>query len=80
MHKDLLQKGEWVTSFKDAYFHRIYFRPTLSPAYRDFSSSVSRIRFGSKHGKSELEPKQIFDFVDYQYDLREGKVRPALEH
>ena len=29
--------------------------------------------------KSELEPKQIFDFVDYQYNLREGKVRPTLE-
>ena len=29
--------------------------------------------------KSELEPKQVFDFVGYQFDLREGKVRPTLE-
>ena len=25
--------------------------------------------------KSELEPKQIFDFVGYQFDLRAGGVR-----
>ena len=29
--------------------------------------------------KSELEPKQIFDFVGYQYDLRLGKVRPTRD-
>ena len=27
--------------------------------------------------KSELEPKQIFDFVGYQFDLRSGRVRPT---
>ena len=26
---------------------------------------------------SELEPKQIFDFVGYQFDLRAGRVRPT---
>ena len=29
--------------------------------------------------KSEMEPKQIFDFVGYQFDLREGKVRSTFE-
>ena len=29
--------------------------------------------------KSELEPKQVFNFVGYQVDLREGKVRPTPE-
>ena len=29
--------------------------------------------------KSELEPKQIFDFVGYQFDLRAGQVRPTLD-
>ena len=29
--------------------------------------------------KSELEPKQVFNFVCYQFDLREGKVRPTPE-
>ena len=27
--------------------------------------------------KSELEPKQFFDFVGYQFDLRAGRVRPT---
>ena len=27
--------------------------------------------------KSELEPKQIFNFVGYQFDLRAGRVRPT---
>ena len=29
--------------------------------------------------KSELDPKQIFDFVGYWFDLKEGKVRPTLD-
>ena len=29
--------------------------------------------------KSELDPKQLFNFVGYQFDLKEGKVRPTLE-
>ena len=27
--------------------------------------------------KSELEPKQVFDFVGYQFDLRSGRIRPT---
>ena len=29
--------------------------------------------------KSELEPKQVFDFVGYQFDLQSGRVRPTLD-
>ena len=29
--------------------------------------------------KSELDPKQIFNFVGFQFNLREGKVRPTPE-
>ena len=29
--------------------------------------------------KSELEPKQVFDFVGYQFDLKSGRVRPTLD-
>ena len=29
--------------------------------------------------KSELDPKQVFYFVGYQFDLQEGKVRPTLD-
>ena len=30
--------------------------------------------------KSELEPKQIFDFVGYRFDLKTGRVRPTQDH
>ena len=30
--------------------------------------------------KSELELKQICDYVGYQFDLKEGKVRTTVEH
>ena len=30
--------------------------------------------------KSELDPKQVFNFVGYQFDLKEGRVRPTPEH
>ena len=29
--------------------------------------------------KSELDPKQVFDFVGYQFDLKCGRVRPTLD-
>ena len=29
--------------------------------------------------KSELEPKQIFNFVGYRFDLESGRVRPTLD-
>ena len=29
--------------------------------------------------KSELDPKQIFDFVGYQFDLKTGRVRPTQD-
>ena len=32
-----------------------------------------------KKEKSELVPKQVFNFVGYQFDLKEGKVRPTPE-
>ena len=30
--------------------------------------------------KSELVPKQVFNFVLYQFDLKQGKVRSTPEH
>ena len=30
--------------------------------------------------KSELEPNQVFNFVGYQFDSKEGRVRPTPEH
>ena len=44
---------------------------TLVPLCRELSWLVNK--------KSELDPKQVFNFIGYQFDLREGKVRPTPE-
>ena len=56
----------------------------LSPAYTESGSSlpgVCQIAPGwiVNKEKSELAPKQVFSFVGYQFDLKEGKVRPTPE-
>ena len=43
---------------------------TLVALYRELGWLVNK-------EKSELEPKQVFNFVGYQFELREGKVRPT---
>ena len=53
--------------------------PNLSQAYTDLGSSLSRTRLAGEQEKSELDPKQVFNFVGCQFDLREGKVRPTPE-
>ena len=51
--------------------------PGLSPAYSGSSEKCQELDWLVNLEKSELEPKQIFDFVCYQFDLRTGRVRPT---
>ena len=55
--------------------------PNLSPAYTDLGSPLSRTKLAGKQKKekSELDSKQVFNFIDFQFDLKEGKVRPTPE-
>ena len=48
--------------------------PGVSPTHSRSSENMPRTRLASELEKSELEPKQIFDFVGYQFDLRAGRV------
>ena len=48
--------------------------PSLSPAYTGSRKYVSRFGLAG-----ELEPKQVFNFVGYQFDIRSGRVRPTLD-
>ena len=45
---------------------------TLVTIYQDLGWLVNR-------EKSEPDPKQVVDLVGYQFDLKEGKVRPTLD-
>ena len=51
----------------------------LSPAYTGVGSSMSGPGWLANREKSELVPKQVFNFIGYQFDLKEGKVRPTRE-
>ena len=53
--------------------------PSLSPACIDPSCLCRDLGWIVNIDKSELEHKQVFDFIGYQFDLREGRVRPTLE-
>ena len=48
--------------------------PSLSPAYSGFSGNM-QLGWLVNLEKSELEPKQVFDFVGYWFDLRAGRVQ-----
>ena len=47
-------------------------RQTLAPLCQELDWLVNK-------EKSELDPKQVFNFIGYQFDLKEGKVRPTPE-
>ena len=49
----------------------------LSPAYTNLSDP--ELGWLVNKEKSELATKQVFNFVGYQFDLKEGKVRPTTE-
>ena len=51
--------------------------PNLSPAYTNLGSSLSRTRLAGEHGEVRTGSKQVFKFIGYQFNLKEGKVRPT---
>ena len=48
--------------------------PGLSPTYTRTSKTCQQLGWLVNLEKSELEPKQDFDFVGYQFDLGSGRV------
>ena len=57
----------------------IYIPPNLSPAHTDLGSSLWRTRLAGEEGKVRAGFKTGFNFIGYQFDLKEGKVRPTPE-
>ena len=52
--------------------------PNLFPAYPNASQNVPRSWLVNVE-KSELKPKQVFNFVGYQFDLKSSRVPPTLD-
>ena len=60
---------DWLVRAKS---HQVYFQHT-----QDLVKMCQDLGWLVNIEKSELEPKQVFDFVGYQFDLRSGLVRPT---
>ena len=74
-----LQRGIRIHQYLDDWLVRatsyqtcLQHTQTLVALYRELGWLVSK-------DKSELEPKQVFNFIGYQFDLKEGRVRPTPE-
>ena len=74
-----LQRGIRIHQYLDDWLvratsHQICLQhtPTLLALYGELGWLVNK-------EKSELDSKHVFNFVGYQFDLREGKVRPTPE-
>ena len=74
-----LQRGIRIHQYLDDWLvrassHKTCFQHTqnLVVLYQDLGWLVNK-------EKSELVPKQVFNFVGYQFDLKEGKVKPTPE-
>ena len=51
--------------------------PNLSPTHSGSSKNMQKLGWLVNVEKSELEAKQVFNFVGYQFDLSAGQVRPT---
>ena len=74
-----LQKGIRIHQYLDDWLvratsHQLCFQHTLT-----LVALCRELGWLVNQEKSELEPKQVFNFVGYQFDLREGEVRPTPE-
>ena len=73
------KQGTRIHQYQDNWLVRQIQPPNLSPSYSDPSGYVSGFSMDSKDGKIRTGTKQLFDFIGYQIDLMEDKVRPTLE-
>ena len=60
---------DWLVQARS---HQTYHTQTLVVIYQDLGWLVNG-------EKSELDPKQVFDFVGYQFKLKEVKIRPTVD-
>ena len=70
-----LQRGIGIHQYLDDRSHHICLQhtQTLVALCQELGWLVNR-------EKSELVPKQVFNFVGYQFDVTEGRVKPTQEH
>ena len=74
-----LQKGIRIHQYLDDWLVRASTHDTCLQHTQILVTLCQELGWLVNKEKSELAPKQIFNFVGYQFDLKEGKVRPTPE-
>ena len=75
-----LQRGIRIHQYVDDWLVRATSHQTCLQHTQTLVALCRELGWLVNKEKSELDPKQVFNFVGYQFDLREGKVRPTPEH
>ena len=72
-----LQRGIRIHQYLDDWLVRATSHQTCLQHTQTLVTLCPELGWLVNKEKSELEPKQVFNFVGYQFDLGEGKVRPT---
>ena len=74
-----LQRGIRIHQYLDDWLVRASIHDTCLQHTQTLVTLCQELGWLVNKEKSELAPKQVFNFVGYQFDLKEGKVRPTTE-
>ena len=74
-----LQKGIRILQYLDDWLVRASTHDTCLQHTQTLVTLCQELGWLVNREKSELVPKQVFNFVGYQFDLKEGRVRPTEE-
>ena len=74
-----LQRGIRIHQYLDNWLVRATSHQTCLQHTQTLVALCQELGWLLNKEKSELDPKQIFNFVGYQFDLKESKVRPTPE-
>ena len=74
-----LQRGIRIHQYLDDWLVRGTSHPTCLQHTQTLVALCRELGWLVNKEKSELDPKQVFNFIGYQFDLKEGKVRPTPE-
>ena len=74
-----LQKGIKIHQYLDDWLVRASSHHTCLQHTQTLVTLCQELGWLVNKEKSELVPKQVFNFVGYHFDLKEGKVRPTEE-
>ena len=72
-----MHRGIRIHQYLDDWLVRANSHPACLQHTRDLLKICQDLGWLVNREKSELEPKQVFDFVGYQFDLESGRVRPT---